>query len=118
MSTWTSKQQILTGTGLVNVSSSPIMIDLRRFHFGITTAVILSAGGAASYKVQNSFDPQEPNSPNKGQPLNWIDHDIIIAGTTVSAASNLAFPATFIRLVAASLTGTLTLYLVEGIGTS
>lgn len=118
MSTWTSKQQILTGIGLVNVNSDPIMIDLRRFHFGITIAVILSSGGAASFKVQNSFDPQDITSPNKGAPLNWIDHDIIIAGTTASAASNLAFPATFCRLVAASLTGTLTLYVVEAIGTS
>lgn len=111
MSTWTSKQQILTGTGLVNVNSSPIMIDLRRFHFGCTIACTLVAGGAAAFKVQVSFDPQD------AAPVYWNDHDILI-NLTASANSNLAFPATYCRLVAASLTGTLVMSLVMAIGTS
>ncbi len=111
MSTWTSKQKILTGTGLVNVNSDPIAIDLRRFHFGCTIATTLVTGGAAAFKVQVSFDPQTD------PPVYWNDHDILV-DLVASAQSNLVFPATYCRLVAASLTGTLVMSVVMSIGTS
>lgn len=110
MSTITSKQKIITGTGLVNQLSDPIMIDPRRFHFGITIGVTIV--GAATYGVQVCFDPQEK------APVYWNNHDILVPGLTASAQSNLAFPATFVRLNVASLTGTIVLSVVSAIGTS
>lgn len=125
MSTKTSKQIVLSGpAGFVPGPSAPLLVDLRRFHFGCSIICTLSAGGSASYWVEISGDLQEPVQGISAAPINWNTHDIIGGGTypptpvTTSANSNLAFPATFVRLNCQSLTGTLTLSLVMAIGTS
>lgn len=130
MSTKTSKQIVLTGgPGFVAGPSNPIMLDLRRFHGGASIICTISPGGAASYWVEVSGDPQEPVNvggpgPAQSALLNWNTHDILGGGTypptpvTTSANSNLAFPATFVRLNCQSLTGTLTMSLVPAIGIS
>lgn len=119
MSVITSKQKIITGTGLVNQFSDPILIDLRRFHFGITIAVSFASGTVATYGVQVSFDPQEPRQQGiVAGPVYWNNHDILVPGLTAAAQSNLAFPATYVRLSATALSGTIVLSVVCAIGTS
>jgi hypothetical protein len=101
MSTQESWSKTLTAAGV----SDAIPVDLRRFKFGC--GIICTMTGTGAYKVQVTGD--------KGPYVNWNDHDLL-QGLTASKNGNLAYPVTAIRLNATSLTGTLTVALVQPIG--
>lgn len=105
MSTNRSKSKTLTAAGF----SDPIPIDLRRFHMGV--GLIATLSGTGLYTVQVSGD-----DPRAGF-THWNDHDLM-NGLSASQNGNLAFPVTAVRLNATSLTGTLTLSVIQPIGTA
>lgn len=67
--------------------------------------------GTASYKLQFSLDPSTVDDAD----AIWFDSGDIPSGTTTSGMSSFAFPASRVRLVIVSLTGTLTLQVLQGV---
>lgn len=85
--------------------------------FDVGISCELSSGGSVSYKLQYTYN-------TLGNPLDtdsnatWFDSTDIPAGTNDSKASNITAPTARVRLVIASLTGSLTLRVLQGLSTN
>ena len=85
--------------------------------FDVGISCELSGGGSVDYKLQYTYN-------TLGNPLDvdsdatWFDSTDIPAGTTASDSSNITTPIARVRLVIASLTGSLTLRILQGLSTN
>lgn len=81
--------------------SSPIVLDYWISPFNVTLSVLVT--GTVNYTVQYTFDIIDPNTwiPSTA---NWVDHPSLTS-KTATLDSNLAYPATAVRLVQNSGTG-------------
>lgn len=90
-------------------ATTPIVIDLKAFKFGVGLLVTTAfgSGGSGSYNVEVTGD-----DPTIGF-TNWNLHDVLKA-LSASANSSLAYPVTGIRLNVINVTnGTITLNVVQ-----
>lgn len=79
--------------------------------FNVFVAFTLSNGGAVDYKMQYSLDPMTVADAD----AIWFDSAVIGANTSDSAVEALVTPFSRIRADIASLTGTLTLQVRQGL---
>lgn len=87
-------------------------LDTSIVPFQASVSVVLSDGGSASYKLQYSYDALD--SPTAvDSDATWFDSTDIPAATAASAASVLSAPVARVRLVIASLTGTLKMTVIQ-----
>jgi|SRR5580698_5490098 hypothetical protein len=80
--------------------------------FNVNVVCLLSNGGTVSYKLQYSYDSLD-NPVLNDTNATWIDSNDIPAGTSASAETNFSTPIARVRLVIASLTGTLTMKMLQ-----
>ena len=74
-------------------TSTPIVINLAQFHYGVGIIVHIYDGASALYDVQvTGWDPTDPAGLR-----HWNLHDIL-QGMSTSGNSNLLFPVTAVRL--------------------
>lgn len=73
-------------------------------------SVVCSISNAANYKLQYSLDPMDVSDAS----ATWVDSANIPSGTTATSITNFMFPVARVRVVIASLTGTLTLQVRQG----
>lgn len=81
--------------------------------FSLSVAFAISGGGAANYRLQYSYDALD--SPTAvDTDATWFDSTAIPAGTIVSASQAFAAPIARVRVVIASLTGSLKMTMLQG----
>lgn len=81
--------------------------------FNAAIACWLSTDGSVSYKLQYSYDLlSDPKLTDAD--ASWIDSTDIPAGTSGDGFSSFSFPVARIRLVIASLTGSLKMQMLQG----
>lgn len=74
-------------------TSTPILINLAQFHYGVGIIVHIFDGASALYSVQvTGWDPTDPTGLK-----HWNLHDIL-QNMSVSGNSNLLFPVSAVRL--------------------
>lgn len=89
--------------------TTPIVIDLKAFKFGVGLLVTCTfgSGGSGSYNVEVTGDILENGL------VNWNLHDVL-KGLSASANSSLAYPCTAVRLnVINVVNGTINLAVVQ-----
>jgi|ERR1700748_1330453 len=77
-------------------------------------AVMCTLTGTASYRMQYSLTPFTVADAS----ANWVDSGDIPAGTTTSAVSGFITPVSRIRLVIASISGSIVLEVTQGFSTN
>jgi hypothetical protein len=77
--------------------------------FSATAVVGLSSGGSTDYKLQWSLDPMSVADADAV----WFDSVNIPAGTASTAVTCFGAPVSRVRLIIASLTGSLTLNVAQ-----
>lgn len=93
-------------------TKASINLDPSIVPFNATVAV--NVGTAGNYKVQYSLDPMDVADAS----AIWSDTVNIPSGTTASAVTSIISPVSRIRIVIASITGTITLQTSQGISTN
>lgn len=91
-------------------TKSSLELDPSVVPFSATIACTL-VSGSVNYKLQYSLDP---TSVADADAL-WFDSGDIPSGTTTSAVSSFAFPAYRVRLIIASISGQLTMQVLQGV---
>lgn len=81
--------------------------------FNVNVVCELSAGGSVSYGIQYSYSALN-NPLNTDAAATWYDSNDIPAGTTGTAETNFSTPIYRVRVVIASLTGTLLMRMLQG----
>jgi hypothetical protein len=77
------------------INSNPVVLDYWTSPFNVTLAVTVT--GTVNYTVQYTFDVIDPTTWVAAS-ANWVDHPSL-AGKTATLDSNLAYPATAVRIV-------------------
>ncbi len=85
--------------------------------FALSVAFALSSGGTVSYKLQYTYDTLD-NPLLTDSDANWFDSTNIPAGTSASKAEAFVAPIARVRVVIATLTGTLTMTMLQGMSTN
>lgn len=95
------------------INSKPVVLDYWVSPFNIALSVRVT--GTVTYTVQYTFDVIDPNTWVSAS-ANWVDHPSL-AGKTASLDSNLAYPATAVRLVQSAGSGSCVFTVIEaGVG--
>lgn len=100
-----------TATYSDNGTKDSIPLDPSIASFKAHIAFTLSSGGSVDYKMQYSVSPMTVSD----SAALWFDSLVIPANTAASAVEILATPFSRVRAVIASLTGTLTMQVRQGI---
>ena len=87
-------------------ATDPVKIDLKLFRRGVGILVSVPDGSSATYDVEVTGDDL------KSDPSRWNKHDIL-KSLDESANSNLAYPVTAVRLKATSVSGTITMAVIQ-----
>lgn len=90
-------------------TKSSLELDASVVPFSVSIACTLISG-SVDYKLQYSLDPSSVEDDD----ALWFDSGDISAGTTTSAISSFAFPASRVRLIIGSISGSLTLQVLQG----
>ena len=85
--------------------------------FNVNIGVILSDAGVTSYKLQYSYDTLDDPLLTDSD-ATWLDSNDIPAGTTATAETNFSTPIARVRVVIASLTGSLKMTMLQGLSTN
>lgn len=85
--------------------------------FNLNIGCFISAGGAANYKLQYSYDTLDSPTATDND-ASWLDANDIPAGTTTDAEANFSTPIARVRLVIASLTGSLKMVMLQGMSSN
>lgn len=88
-----------------------INLDPSIASFKAHVAFTLSSGGSVDYKMQYSLSPMTVSDAD----ALWFDSLVIPANTAASAVEVLTTPFSRVRAVIASITGTLTMQVRQGI---
>lgn len=72
--------------------------------------IICTLSGTASYKMQYAVTPFTVADSS----TNWVDSGDIPSGTTTSAVSGIITPVSRVRLVIASISGSITMEVTQG----
>ena len=94
----------VTATG----GSIPIPIDLRLFRGGVGIIVTIPDGSAGTYDVEVTGDAPDAS----GGMSNWNKHDVL-QNKSASANSNLAYPATAVRINPSAIVGSIVMAVVQ-----
>lgn len=97
------------------VTSSPVVLDYWVSPFNISLSVTVT--GTVNYTVQYTFDVIDPNTwvPSSG---NWVNHPNL-SSKTATLDSNLAYPATAVRIIQNSGSGSCLFTVIQaGVGRS
>lgn len=86
-------------------------IPLDVFISPFNTSLSVTVTGTVSYTVQYTFDNVQASSWTAGT-ANWVDHPSLTTQTT-SKDSNLAYPATAVRIVQNSGTGSVRFTVIQ-----
>lgn len=98
-------------------TKTSINVDPSITPFALSVACVLSSGGSVSYKLQYSYDSLDDPTLDDTD-ADWFDSTTIPAGTAASKTEAFAAPIARVRLVIASLTGSLKLTLLQGMSTN
>ena len=81
--------------------------------FQVNVAAVLSGGGAVSYSLQYSYDTLDDPTLTDND-ASWFDSDDLPLGTTTTGETNFSTPIARIRIIIASLTGSLKVTMLQG----
>lgn len=81
--------------------------------FNVNIACVLSAGGTVSYTFQYSYDVLDDPLLTDSD-ATWLDSNDLPAGTSATGETNFSTPVARVRIVIASLTGSLKMTMLQG----
>lgn len=102
------KSVVYTTTGTMqSINLDPAIVPFN-------ATIVCTLSGAATYSMQYSITPFTVADGS----ANWIASGDIPVGTTTSAVSGLITPVSRVQLVIASISGSITLEVVQGLSTN
>lgn len=84
--------------------------------FNASVAFVLSAGGSVSYKLQYSYDQLTPTQTDAD--ADWFDSTDIPASTSASKVAAFSAPIARVRVIIATLSGSLKMTMLQGLSTN
>lgn len=100
-------RKVITGTGV----TTPIPLDHYIAPFNVGLAVVIASTG--TYTVQFTFDDVFAKDYNPAMGTWFSSTDTTVVNATASAASNIAFPVTAVRLSVAANGSSITFTVIQ-----